>query len=200
MDAAYVSVDIESSGPTPGKYTMLSLGACVVGNVRNTFYKELTPITLTFDPAAMRVGCKGLRCLKSFRSRPDYDPDNPRFAPLKVLQLLNHKGESYTKVFKDFSDWVKRATRDKKPVLAAAPIVFDGMWIQWYFDNYAPESNPFGHSGVDMNSVYRGFTRNMHANIADLNLRKGPKSHNALDDAVQQALEFEEILRRMQQP
>ena len=31
MPDTYISVDIEASGPVPGEYSMLSLGACVVG-------------------------------------------------------------------------------------------------------------------------------------------------------------------------
>ncbi len=200
MDAAYVSVDIEASGRTPGKYTMLSLGACMVDNPHQTFYKELKPIVLTFDPAAMRVGSQGLRCLKPHLSRPDYNPDDPRFEPLKVLQLLQQKGASYTQSFQEFGDWVRKSSKGQRPVLVAAPIIFDGMWVQWYFDNFASTFNPFGHSGIDINSIYKGLTKNMDANIVDLNLREGQKSHNALEDAVQQALEFDHILKLLQHP
>jgi hypothetical protein len=49
----YVSVDIECSGPIPAEYSMLSLGACVVGNEENnnnkendyTFYIEIQPLS-----------------------------------------------------------------------------------------------------------------------------------------------------------
>ena len=41
----YFSVDIESAGPIPGVYSMLSLGACVVNDTSQTFYVELKPIT-----------------------------------------------------------------------------------------------------------------------------------------------------------
>jgi hypothetical protein len=33
----YYSVDVESSGPIPGKYSMLSLGACLVGQASHFF-------------------------------------------------------------------------------------------------------------------------------------------------------------------
>jgi len=33
MDKKYVSFDVEASGRSPGKYSMLSLGACIVGNI-----------------------------------------------------------------------------------------------------------------------------------------------------------------------
>ena len=51
----YFSVDIESSGPIPGKYSMLSLGACVLGNPKQEFYVELKPISKNFIPDALKI-------------------------------------------------------------------------------------------------------------------------------------------------
>ncbi|MGB9124481.1 MAG: 3'-5' exonuclease, partial [Nitrosotalea sp.] len=51
----YISVDIEASGPIPGEYSMLSLGACVVYDTSQTFYKEFKPITDNFLPKAIEV-------------------------------------------------------------------------------------------------------------------------------------------------
>ena len=51
----YFSVDIESSGPIPGKYSMLSLGACLVGRPEEGFYAELKPISKEFVPEALKV-------------------------------------------------------------------------------------------------------------------------------------------------
>ena len=36
----YISFDVEASGLIPGKYSMLSIGACVVGDISKQFYKE----------------------------------------------------------------------------------------------------------------------------------------------------------------
>jgi hypothetical protein len=35
---AYVSVDVETAGPYPGQYSMLSIGACLVADRQRTFY------------------------------------------------------------------------------------------------------------------------------------------------------------------
>ena len=40
----YVSVDVETSGPIPGEYSLLSIGACSVLQPRSSFYVELKPI------------------------------------------------------------------------------------------------------------------------------------------------------------
>lgn len=49
----YISVDIEASGPIPGEFSMLSLGACIVGDTGNTFYAELKPINDNFIKRAV---------------------------------------------------------------------------------------------------------------------------------------------------
>lgn len=41
MADAYFSVDVETAGPVPGLYSMLSFGACVVGEPESSFYAEL---------------------------------------------------------------------------------------------------------------------------------------------------------------
>ena len=55
MPDTYISVDIEASGPVPGEFSMLSLGACVVGATEKNFYVELKPITLNFKPESLAI-------------------------------------------------------------------------------------------------------------------------------------------------
>lgn len=45
-----MTVDIEASGPIPGEYSMLSLGACIVGDISKRFYIEIKPINDNFCP------------------------------------------------------------------------------------------------------------------------------------------------------
>ena len=51
----YFSVDVESSGPIPGKYSLLAIGACMVGSPDESFYAELKPISPDFVPEALKV-------------------------------------------------------------------------------------------------------------------------------------------------
>ena len=51
----YFSVDIESAGPIPEKYSMLSMGACAVDDPGVSFYVELQPIFADFVPKALEV-------------------------------------------------------------------------------------------------------------------------------------------------
>ncbi len=192
----YVSFDIEASGLTPGKYSMLSIGACIVGDVSRQFYRELKPLNKNYMFECIRIGSLGLKCLESLKhSNIFYNPEHPDFIPEFVLQTLSEFGEEPEKVMKDYANWVLENTKGFQPIEAAAPIKFDGMFSTWYFGNFYEGKNPFGFSGEDINSFYRGVIKNSNANIRDLGLRdKEGLSHNALDDAIIQAKEFEVVL------
>lgn len=66
----YVSVDIETSGPIPGEYSMLSLGACVIGNIDLNYYVELKPINNNSIPAALKTCGLGMDVLKATGTAP----------------------------------------------------------------------------------------------------------------------------------
>jgi hypothetical protein len=197
MEKKYISVDVETSGATPGKYSMLSLGACVVGETSKQFYKEIKPLNHNYNPEAMKVACLGLNCLKQLGYRKEHDPKSPDFSPIDILQTLEDTAVPPKKAMTDFKDWVVSVIQGYRPVLAARPTMFDGMFIVWYFDNFLGE-NPFDHSGEDINSMYRGYTGDIYTNIDRIKLEgKAKHTHNALDDAIEQALKLEHVLMMM---
>src|SRR5688572_10813097 len=87
----YFSVDVESSGPIAGKYSMLSLGACAVDDHNVSFYVELRPISEDFVPKAMEV------------SRFD-------------LAQLRKTGIDPVIAMPDFRRWIESNSRDSKAV------------------------------------------------------------------------------------
>ena len=65
----YISVDIETAGPNPGQYAMLSIGACTVTEPVETFYVEIQPDQEAFSPEALQVsGLKYGRTPQEWRS------------------------------------------------------------------------------------------------------------------------------------
>lgn len=174
MVETLISVDIEASGPIPGEYSMLSLGACVVGATEKQFYVELKPITRNFVPEAIAVA--GLN-----------------------LDDLEKRGVESGRAMADFSEWIASVTpKHHLPVFVAYPIAFDSMFVAYYFHRYL-QRNPFGVSGLDVKSFYAGMMGTPYVSsgkndmepqfTADLAL-----SHNALEDAVAQAKLFERLL------
>ena len=61
----YISVDVETSGPIPAEFSLLSLGACVVGNTSKTFYAEIKPLNDNFIKQALEVSGLSIEELKT---------------------------------------------------------------------------------------------------------------------------------------
>ncbi len=195
----YISVDIEASGSSPGKYSMLSLGACVVGETDLQFYSELKPISFNFKSMeAMRVGCSGLYALREVKKLPLYDVNHDDFNPRAVLDFLDRRGEHPENAMKRYEEWVLKVTKNYTPIQAAAPAIFDLGFTTYYFDNFNNEINPFGFGGEDMNSMARGRLKKIYSSMKTLNVKDTRKNpHNALEDAIYQAQEFEVVLNMM---
>jgi ribonuclease T len=165
-ETIFISVDIESDGPIPGDYSMLSLGACVVGKVDQTFYIEFKPISKQFQVEALEVS--GLNRLGLERTGVD---------PIHALR--------------SFESWVKEIAGDTKPIFLANNAGFDWMFVCWYFWHFLGR-NPFGHSSCDIRSYIMGAFGN---SWEESSLKKLPISiglsaaltHNALEDALAQA-------------
>ena len=51
----FVSVDVETAGPIPGEYSLLSIGACLAFAPEEAFSCQLKPIGNRFDPKALEV-------------------------------------------------------------------------------------------------------------------------------------------------
>lgn len=168
-----ISVDIEASGPIPGEYSLLSLGACVVGNKSTTFYREFNPITDHYVPEALKV------CGLS-------------------LEKLAKNGTDPAKGMAEFEDWINKVSGGEKPVFTAFNATFDWMFIAYYFHKFLGR-NPFGISGLDIKAYYMGKFHTSWGNTAKskfnpLFLSKKKHTHNALDDAIEQADIIQKLL------
>lgn len=172
----YVATDIEADGPIPGPYSMLSLGMVVVGQRHLEFYTEIKPISDQFVPEALTVS--GLDRNRLLREAPD--------AQTAMRQAAS---------------WLDRLSSNGKLVFVAAPAVFDGMFVHWYFMRFTGQ-NPFAvnGAGIDLRSYWMGAHRltwedTGRSKIRDaLGISTPPHTHNALDDARELAAIFEAVL------
>ena len=187
----YISVDVEASGKYPWNSSMLSFGACVVdGKFDKTFYAELKPLSRKYVYDNFRIGCSSLDILK------DYNFDN--FNPEEVLDLLYKQGQNPSDVMSKFAFWIISNTKGHRPVICSDNLLFDGMFVLYYFSNLLNDGNIFGHSVENIQSVFRGKANDMSANLEELSLRESGKlRHNALQDAINHAREFHTALTFM---
>jgi ribonuclease T len=171
----YISVDVEAAGPVPPAFSMLSLGAVVVNDPKKTFYVELKPVNDKFVPDAMKVVG---RTLQDF-AKTGRDPKDAMTA---------------------FRDWVISVAKAAKPVFVGFNATFDWAFVNFYFHQYLGE-NPFGFGGIDIKSFYMGMTGCGWEDTRSSRIRtelKGPSrhTHNALDDAIEQAEMFQRMMRK----
>jgi hypothetical protein len=174
----YVAADVEADGPIPGPYSMISLGLAVTGRPDLTFYTELRPISDEFVPKALEVS--GLDRDRLLREAP----------PAEVAMAAAAR-------------WINGLRRIGRPVFLAAPAVWDGMFVHWYFVRFTGTS-PFGPtgSGVDLRSYWMGLTGAQWRDTAkgsivrELGLTHLSHTHHAGEDAVELAEIFQAVRRR----
>jgi len=150
----WISVDIEADGPTPGDYSMVSLGAVIVEEgFERTFYGQLQPISENFNPSALAV---------SGHSRGE------------TLQF-----DKPSAVMQSFGGWLENEVQGRALFLSDNN-GFDWQFINWYFHRFVGK-NPFGHSSTNINSVYKGLVGDMSASFR--HLCKTEHTHHPVDDA-----------------
>lgn len=183
---AYISVDVETDGPIPGPYSMLSIGMAYCGQFdgrsmeltprpEKTFYIELAPISETYEREALHVN--GL--------------DRNR---------LIQEGVQPPAAMKLASDWIDIVSGDNRPIFVGYPAAFDWLWVHWYFTRFTPQGSPFGHSGCfDLKTAIavRGgvpISRASKSQLPQVFQPDFPHTHNALDDALEQANIFFKVM------
>lgn len=172
-----ISLDLEADGPIPGTedYSMNSLGACLVEYPNEAFYIELKPISEKFDVEALAVSGLDRDLLKINGVLPEI-----------AMQL--------------FETWVENMMTKYSCNLAVAVTLseWDNMFVDWYSVHFLGR-RIVNFTGIEMKSYFMGkhnikLFKNtgrkqmlMHYPVTTQH------THNALDDAIEQA----EIARQM---
>lgn len=151
---AYVMIDIESDGPIPSDFSMISFGAIIVDeHLDKTFYGKLKPISENWIPDALAV---------SGHTREEtLEFDEPKI------------------VMEEFAKWIKENCKDR-PIFISDNNGFDWMFVCWYFHHFIGR-NPFGFSSQNLGSLYKGLINDTFKNFK--HLRKTKHTHNPVDDA-----------------
>jgi hypothetical protein len=182
----YISADVETDGPIPGPYSMLSFALTVVGrydgrsfdrlpNRSSVFSRSLRPISDSYEPEALAVN--GL------------DRDE-----------LAVSGTAPERAMDEASAWIQEVAGPDRPVLVAYPLAFDWSFLYWYFERYAADGSPFGHSScLDIKTFFLAtsgavFDQADKARMPAFLHAEAPHTHDPLDDAVEQGELFANIL------
>lgn len=163
----FISVDVETAGPTPARYSLLSIGACVVDRPELGFYVEIAPVTTEALDAALAVS--GLS-----------------------MDQLAVTGVQPVEAMSKFADWLGEVVPSgASPIFVGFNAVFDWMFVADYFERFH-HRNPFGHAALDIKSYAMGTTGSAWAqtsmrHLAPTYLGGRVLTHNALADARDQA-------------
>lgn len=171
----FISVDVETAGPIPSEYSLLSIGACLVEDDKQVFECLLKPITRHADPKALEV------CGLS-------------------LDTLERDGLLPSEAMSSFANWVAKVANGRSPVFVGLNAGFDWSFVNYYFHRYHSE-NPFGFAPLDIKALFMGATGCTWRETRSSNMMKvlNPKlasNHNALDDARAQA-EIFHLIRQL---
>jgi ribonuclease T len=176
----FISVDVETAGPVPSQYSMLAIGACTVAKPRETFYIELKPVSMDFQPEALAT------CNLS-------------------LEKLAVEGFEPAEALRRFETWVGQVTPPaEKSIFVGFNAPFDWMFVNDYFQRFL-HKNPFGHAALDIKSYYMGLTKGAWKDtsmrhVGARYLDQASLSHNALQDAIDQADIFHAMLAESKDP
>jgi ribonuclease T len=170
----YVSVDVETAGPNPSQYSLLSIGACLVCEPQRTFYVELQPVNDDAIPQALAIS--GL-----------------------LMEELAQRGLPPVEAMARFEAWLgAEVPADQQPILVAFNAPFDWMFVNDYFHRFLGR-NPFGFTALDLKAFYMGLTgvdwpETKMRYVAARYLSGRQLTHHALRDAQDQAELFRKML------
>lgn len=176
----YISIDVETSGPIPGEYSMLTIGACNVDKPDQVFSCKLKPISTNADPEALAV--TGLS-----------------------LEAFEREGLHPEVAMTQFQSWVGEVVgTENLPVFVGLNAPFDWSFVNYYFHRYL-QTNPFGFTALDIKALYMGATGSRWVNTrsSQIAARLQPKlqpDHQALHDAQYQAELFRLIRAIIKRP
>jgi len=187
----YFSVDIETDGPTPGTNSLLSIGAVALQNSSPGELEMRSYFSVNVKPGPGLVA----------------DPETKKFwddNPAAYKELTKDR-VSPAQACKKFVDWVLKVSGESSPVFVAYPAGFDFSWIYYYLQTYC-DKNPFKYECLDMKSFGMALNSKNTALFQNSRKSKWPTEwsagvvnslpHVALNDAIEQAVIFQNMYRQ----
>lgn len=159
----HIAVSLKTSGPMAPDYSILSIDACAVRNVRQSFYAEMKPLNSNAVPEALAANGMNMEKLKE-------QGEDPREATIR------------------FVEWVREVAGFGGPVYVSTTATLDWSFINWYTRKFAG-SNPFGYGAVDLRTYYMAKSKCSWGAVSavedhgELNFWRNQCCSSALDEA-----------------
>jgi len=190
----YISVDIETTGPIPGEFSMLSLGGVAFAREADgttievaEFYEKLAPLD------AQRGHRWDQNTLDWWLGYPD------------ILREALADPKPPEEVMHRFVAWARTLGGDDKVTLVASPAGFDGMFVNWYAvrsTGLGYDRLPWKHRVLDLRTYAAATLRIPYHDAHESAIAKMidfepsvPHNHVAVQDAREQGETFMALLR-----
>jgi DNA polymerase III alpha subunit (gram-positive type) len=175
----YCSVDIETNGPIPADYSMLSLGA----------------VAMTSEGKLLSTFSANLELFPNAKEHPDtmkFWSENQEVYLATRQNIINPK-----LAMEQFVNWVN--DHPGKPVCVCYPAGFDFTWLYYYIIHFGLES-PFSFSALDIKTYAMATMKTEYRKSTKKNMPKRwfsnhPHTHIAVDDAIEQGELFCNMLK-----
>lgn len=188
----YVSLDIEADGTVPGPFSMLSFGMVIIdleGKIYGTYTANLEKLEYA-DPLGHPDTMKWWNSTPSNKVAYEKTRDN---LVLPKIAMIDCKG------------WLSKIAHDNTAVLSLTgfPICYDFMWLYWYMMNITGTCKPLTFNGFDIKTAAAialdlPYSWANKRNFPKRFFKGAPKhTHIALDDAMQQAILFVNIMKEL---
>lgn len=170
----FISGDVETNGPIPGIYSMLSAGLAA----------------FTLDRGVIDTFSVNLDLLPGAQVHPDtqkFWDENPVAYNLTRLNTVNPKSG-----IPEMCRWIKSMGKGTQPIYVGYPAGFDFSFHHWYCVQFDGD-DPCGFSCLDLKSYAMasqkwGFRQSTKRNMPTAWFKKKlPHTHVAVDDATEQA-------------
>jgi hypothetical protein len=145
MPTLYISLDVEASGPVPGMFSLLAIGACVV-----------------FDDGSEARLLDGAEYEFKVLLKPlpgaAIDEEALKFAGGLVPAELEKTGTAPREAFLLLNEWVERVRKScnvSRVHFLAHAASFDWLYVRWYYEHLGIPC-PFGFAGVDIKAYAMG--------------------------------------------
>ncbi len=184
MRAPIIAFDIETSGPVPNPYSMLSLGAVALDATTleptGEWYERLLPLypPVLTKPDDVWTGAE---------DDPVFDYETYKWWGGFHDQLKEARRDPIDphEAMRSFVAWIREKSEGRMAVLLAKPATFDGMFVNHYAvgTGHRYEDLPWKHRVMDLASYMVGkLGCDYHRHGRFLPKIEG-HNHNALEDA-----------------
>lgn len=182
MRTLYISTDIESDGPCPGKHSMLQLGSAAFDGVSERPLAKFE-VNLELLPGATA----------DLSTAAFWKENAEAYARTRTNQKTPVDGMT------EYVTWLK--SLQAKVIFVGFPAAFDSLFTFWYLHTFAGE-NPFGWQALDLKTLGMALIHKPYALSTKRNYPKAwfgnaPHTHNGLDDAIEQGVMFTRMLRQL---